>query len=528
MGKNKVATIIVEDYVNVTVAGITPSDASKLVADYAVYTDNYFHKPEYQLGRWDGKFKFFTNGNRTYGVMILEIVEDLKQMGYKIKVDNRRRKFNVNFSKDELPDVDYFKEYGWKLAPHQLKAILSVLETLDGIIKVGTGGGKTLITAVLANLFLNKGLRTIIIVPNKDLIKQTKEAIAEFGINVGAYYGDEKTPERPVVVSTWQSLGRNRKLITSFEALMVDECHGSQANTLFDLLSKEGKNVPIRLGLTGTLPEGECSMLKTHAVLGPVRAVVKSSYLIKEGWLANLNLFMVKYMEHFHEEYEEFKKHAVDESDKNISYNEFKQHKLFPEFQNEKTYLTSNDDRLENIASIINNITEEYGNTFVLVNTIKFGKKLANMLSGDAFFIDSNIKDRKPIYAEFDKSDYLKGVATYSLASTGLDIPRIFNLIMIDGGKSSIKVVQSIGRGLRRAKDKDTVNVFDIHSNTKFSMRHAARRKKIYKKEEYSFIEIKLDDYENNPEKAVQKCLKNVKLVNAEDKKELEEDVFEQ
>jgi superfamily II DNA or RNA helicase len=524
----KVATIIIEDYVNVTVAGITPVDTSTLVKNYAVYTDNYFFSPEYQLGRWDGKFKFFTNGNRTYGIIILEVVEDLKAMGYKIKIDNRRRNFNIQFKDNEKPTVDYFKNYGWELAPHQLKAILSVLDTLDGIIKVGTGGGKTLITAVLADLFLNKNLKTIIIVPNKDLIDQTKKAIAEFGIDVGAYYADEKTADRPVVVSTWQSLAKNKKLITSFDAFMVDECHGSQANTLFNILSKEGSNVPIRIGLTGTLPEGECSLLKTHAVIGPVRAKVKSNYLIKEGWLAKPNLFMVRYMEDFHEEYEEYKKHAVEESDKNISYNEFKQHKLFPEFQNEKTYLTSNEDRLENIASIIDSVTEEYGNTFVLVNTIKFGKKLVKILSGDAFFIDSNIKDRKPIYEEFGNKNSLKGVATYSLASTGLDIPRIFNLILIDGGKSSIKVVQSIGRGLRKAKDKDSVNVFDIHSNTKFSMRHAGRRKKIYKNEKFPFEEIKLYDYQNNQENAVQKCLKKVKLVNSENvKKNLKEGVFE-
>jgi superfamily II DNA or RNA helicase len=520
----KIATIIIEDYVNVTVAGITPADSADLLKDYAVYTDNYFFSPEYQLGRWNGKFNFFTSGNRTYCAFILEIAEELKNRGYKIKVKNNRRNFNIDFDR---VDKNLFEQYGWIIADHQLKAINSVLETKEGIIKVGTGGGKTLITAVLSHTFLNKNLRTIIIVPTKDLIKQTKREIEQFGMDVGAYYADEKTVDRPIVVSTWQSLGLNKKLLTSFDAVMVDECHGSQANTLFNLLSNQGKNIPIRIGLTGTLPDGDCSLMKIFATLGPVRATVKSRFLIDSGWLAELNFLMVRYMEDFTEEWEYFKKHPIEESDKDISYSEFTQHKLFPEYQNEKSFLDNNEDRLENIAYIVNNLTEEYGNTFILVNTIKFGKKLAKMLGDGAFFIDSGIKDRTAIYDEFAVRDGLKGIATYKLASTGLDIPRIFNLICVDGGKSSIKIIQSIGRGLRKAKDKNSVNALDIHSNTKFSMRHARKRKKIYKKEEYHFSEIKLDNYQNNLEKTVQKCLKKVKLMNSNDaKKDLEEDVF--
>lgn len=524
MSKQKVANIIIEDYVFVTIAGITPSDTSHFVNEYAIHTKSYFFSPDFKLGRWDGKFRFFTPGNRTYASLIIEIADDLKKLGYKIKVRNKRPKFDL-----EIPavDKDYFKEYGWELASHQLKAINSVLETHDGIIRVGTGGGKTLITAVLAELYRSHGYRMIIIVPNKDLIKQTRAELKETGIETGAFYGDEKSIERDVVVSTWQSLARNKKILSLFDGFMVDECHGSQANDLFNLLSTVGKNLPIRIGLTGSLPDHDCDLLKVFSVIGPVRATVKSHYLIKSGWLSELNLLMVRFMDDFHEEWEHYKEEiAEEESEKNISYTEFKNKKLFPEYQNEKTYLKKNTDRLEHVAALVNRLTKEYGNSFILVNTIEFGKKLTKLLGENAIFVSSDIKDRSPIYEAFKTENGIKAVATYSLASTGLNIPRIFNLFLVDGGKSSIKVVQSIGRGLRKAEDKDTVNLIDVHSDTKFSMKHARSRKKIYKTEKYDFREIKIPIEDVND--TVQKCLKNVKSFYDERNKEnLREETLE-
>jgi len=520
----KIATLTIEDYVYVTVAGITPSDTTFFVKEYEEFTKNYFFSPEYKLGRWDGKFKFFSPGNRTYASLIIEISEQLKQRGYKIRVNNKRPEFSL-----DIPpvDKDYFKDYGWELAEHQITAINNILETHDGIIKVGTGGGKTLITAVLGTIYKNAGLRILIIEPSKDLIRQTRAELKQTGLETGVFYSDEKNLDEPIVVSTWQSLGKNSKVLASFDGFMVDECHGSQANTLFNNLSQGGKDLPVRIGLTGTLPDHDCDLLKVFSVIGPVRATVPSHVLIKEGWLAQLNLLMVKFVDDFTDEWEHYKKEVAEEpEDKTITYSKFKSNKLFPEYDNEKTYLKKNAERLESIGDIIKVATNEYGNSFILVNTIEFGKKLTKALGERAIFISSTIKDRSPIYEAFDSEDGMIGVATFSLASTGLNVPRIFNMFLIDGGKSSIKVVQSIGRGLRKARDKDTVNLFDIYSDTKFSMRHARKRKNLYKEQKYDYREIKIT-HDEESEKAVQKCLKNVKSFYTDKTHEkLKEDVF--
>ena len=106
---------------------------------------------------------------------------------------------------------------------------------------------------------------------------------------------------------------------------------------------------------------------------------------------------------------------------------------------------------------------------------------------------ETKLKDRKDQYDEISDSDNKVLIATYGVASVGINIPRIFNLILIEPGKSFIRVIQSIGRGIRKAKDKDFVQIWDITSTCKFAKRHLTQRKKFYKEANYPFTIEKLD-----------------------------------
>jgi len=523
----KIATVRLINEVQAAINGVSPRECKELSDEFSFFANNYFFNPEFQLERWDGKTKFFTPGGVTYIEMLPDVLFELKDMGYSIKLKDERKPFDLVVEKI---GKDYFSEYGWTIADHQLKAINAVTENNHkGIIKVGTGGGKTLITAILADLYRNKGKRIIIIVPNKDLIEQTKEEIEQFGIEVGAYYQKEKNLRPAIVVSTWQSLGRNPRILHDFDGFMVDEAHGIKANVLQNLLCGDtGKNMPIRIGLTGTLPDHDTDKLTVFCALGQVVSEVRSEQLISEGWLAKLNLTMLGFKEDFKEEYEQFKNQFKDDPKlKDVAYAEFKRKYLFPEYQNEKSYLIHNSDRMETLALMIQKTTEKYGNSFVLVNSVDFGKKLSKLIGDNAIFISSSIKDRKPIYKSFDESNGIVGIATFNLASTGLNIPRLFNVFVVDGGKSSVRVVQTIGRGLRKAVDKDQVNVIDVYSSVVFSTKHAAKRKKIYKEEKYAFTELKSLKYEEKTdrEKTVQNLLKTIKSLRYDSK--LENEVFD-
>ena len=102
--------------------------------------------------------------------------------------------------------------------------------------------------------------------------------------------------------------------------------------------------------------------------------------------------------------------------------------------------------------------------------------------------------DRKEQYDEMAESSDKVIVATYGVAAVGINIPRIFNLVLLEPGKSFVRVIQSIGRGIRKAEDKDFVQIWDVTSACKFSKRHMAKRKAYYKEANYPFSVEKINN----------------------------------
>jgi superfamily II DNA or RNA helicase len=148
---------------------------------------------------------------------------------------------------------------------------------------------------------------------------------------------------------------------------------------------------------------------------------------------------------------------------------------------------------LDWISDRIKNVSQT-GNTLVLVNRIDTGNKILKRIP-DASFIKGDVKldDRKEQYDEIKTSDNKIIIATYGVASVGINIPRIFNLVLLEPGKSFVRVIQSIGRGIRKAEDKDFVQIWDITSTCKYAKRHLTERKKFYKDAKYPFTVTKVN-----------------------------------
>tara|TARA_B100000123_G_C25438072_1_gene300405 strand:- start:132 stop:563 length:432 start_codon:yes stop_codon:yes gene_type:complete len=128
------------------------------------------------------------------------------------------------------------------------------------------------------------------------------------------------------------------------------------------------------------------------------------------------------------------------------------------------------------------------GNTLVLTGRISNGNLLQELLPGSEFVQGSmKVVDRKETYNDINEATNSITIATYGVAAVGINIPRIFNLVLLEPGKSFVRVIQSIGRGVRIAKDKDFVQIWDVTSRCKFSRRHLTERKKYYKEAEYPF-----------------------------------------
>ena len=161
--------------------------------------------------------------------------------------------------------------------------------------------------------------------------------------------------------------------------------------------------------------------------------------------------------------------------------------KEFSGYPEELKYLVTDADRMTYIGKLIQDISES-GNTLVLVDRIESGEFLTEKLS-DCVFISGRVKtkDRKEEYDEIKTATNKIIVATYGVAAVGINIPRIFNLVLLEPGKSFVRVIQSIGRGIRKADDKDFVQIWDITASTKYAKRHLTERKKFYKDAKYPF-----------------------------------------
>ena len=308
---------------------------------------------------------------------------------------------------------------------------------------------------------------------------QTEEDFINVGLDVGVYYGDRKELNKTHTICTWQSLNildkksknSEHEIITLAEFLdgvqcvMIDEVHMAKADVLKNLLTQNFCNAAIRWGLTGTVPKESYESEIIFSSIGPVVGGIKAYELQEMGILSNLHVNIVQLFD-----LPEFKSYAE-----------------------ELKYLVTNQERMKHIASLIKQVSET-GNTLVLVNRIDTGNFLIENLD-EAVFISGQVKtkDRKEEYKDHAVNDKKITVATYGVAAVGINIPRIFNLVLLEPGKSFVRVIQSIGRGIRKAEDKDFVQIWDVTSTCKYAKRHLTERKKFYKEAKYPFTLEKTD-----------------------------------
>jgi superfamily II DNA or RNA helicase len=169
-------------------------------------------------------------------------------------------------------------------------------------------------------------------------------------------------------------------------------------------------------------------------------------------------------------------------------------HAEFSNYQSELKFLLEEPDRLKTIAQLIAQVNAT-GNTLVLVDRVAAGHALVDLLGDQAVFVSgaTKAKDRQDEYDEVATSTGKIIVATYGVAAVGINLPRIFNLVLVEPGKSFVRVIQSIGRGIRKAEDKDHVQIWDVTSTCKFAKRHLTKRKQFYREANYPFTQEKLE-----------------------------------
>jgi superfamily II DNA or RNA helicase len=476
----KRCTIILKDEVNIKVEGLDLDCRKALVNKFKFDIPGARYLPAVRLGRWDGKISFFHLGGSSYVNLLPEIIPILEQFNYDIELDDQRD-YQTQFKFNKI-DENSYNTHKWGkghplegqnivLRDYQVTIINKFLENPQCLQEVATGAGKTLITAVLSHSCEQHG-RTIVIVPNKSLVSQTEADYQNLGLDVGVYFGDRKEFGKTHTICTWQSLNILLKGSRSHEVditigeflqdvvcVMVDEAHMAKADALKILLTGVMAYIPIRWGLTGTIPKEDFEFVSLRCSIGEVIGRLSASDLQEQGVLANCHVNIIQL----------------------VDYVEYK------DYQSELRYLLETEERLNYIAQLVETIRKS-GNTLVLVDRIAPGEALVDKIK-DSVFVSGGTKtnDRKEQYDDVATMDDKVIVATYGVASVGINIPRIFNLVLLEPGKSFVRVIQSIGRGIRKAEDKDFVQIWDITSTCKFAKRHLTKRKQFYKEANYPF-----------------------------------------
>jgi superfamily II DNA or RNA helicase len=483
----KRCTIQIRDEVNIKLEGIDLDVRKALVNAFKYDVPYARYLPAVRLGRWDGKVSYFQLGGSTYTNLLPEIMPILERYNYDIELDDQRE-YSTTFEFAQVTEQTFAHKTWPKghpaegqpilLRDYQVEIVNNFLTNPQCIQEVATGAGKTIMTAALSASIEPYG-RSIVIVPNKSLVTQTEKDYVNLGLDVGVYFGDRKEHGRTHTICTWQSLNvllKNTKagigeatiqdFIEDVVCVMVDEVHMAKADALKTLLTSVMARVPIRWGLTGTVPKEKFESQALLVSLGPVISKLSANELQQQGVLAQCHVNIVQLQDH------------VEYSD----------------YQSELKYLLEESGRLDAMAELIRHVNET-GNTLVLVDRTECGRQLVARLGDKSVFVSGATKGtkRQEEYDEVADSVDKIIVATYGVAAVGINIPRIFNLVLVEPGKSFVRVIQSIGRGIRKAEDKDHVQIWDITSTCKFAKRHLTKRKQFYKEANYPFTQEKLE-----------------------------------
>lgn len=489
----KTTTLVLQDEVNCRFLNLDPDTRRKVVSALS-FTPGYArHTPAFKMGRWDGKISYATVGGGTFINLLDRVIPVVRDAGYAIELEDRRVPFPVEF---EPVEEDYLSYATWPeghrlegepimLLDHQVRAINTYLTNPQSMMSISTSAGKTIITAALAKKVEDAvpGGRTLTIVPNKSLVGQTEEDFKLVGLDTGVFFGDRKEWGHQHIIATWQSLSvfakKNRQkrievdrgfldFLKGIVAVVVDEAHSAKGIELRNLLSDTNgaANVPLRWGMTGSIPDEEYEFFAILGVIGPVMGEITAKELQDKEILSSCHIHIKQ----------------TDDS-------KFK----FKDYHEAHNFLVRDELRLQWIADYCREL-QKTGNVLILHEKIDTGDLLKEFIPGIEI-VDggTSLKKRKEKYKAFNDETKIICAATYGVAAVGINIPSLHHIVLIEPGKSVVRVIQSVGRGLRRTKIKLHVDVHDLCSTNSFSNRHMKARCKQYEKAQYPFTIEKIN-----------------------------------
>lgn len=465
---------------------------------FAFYAKNYRHMPKFKMGIWDGKIRLL---NITTHMMHSGLIHEV----IKYALDND---LSLDIDPDfDLPDVNYvpavdleslFKSFNLPFTAHdyQVEAIEMILKHRKRLVLSPTSSGKSLIIygairALMADTAA-PAPKILLVVPTTSLVEQMVGDFKDYSENNDfdsdsmchmIYSGKEKRNDKPITVTTWQSVYKKRKdWFKNFDAVFVDEAHLASAESITAIMDKCEK-AKIRVGLTGTIEDTQTHKMTLIGLFGRIWETITTKQLMDKGLVSKLKIKGVIF------------NHSDTEKQQVTGF----------DYVNEIDHIVTDDRKNRFIAKLA---LSQSGNTLVLFNLVEGHGiplfKLINKLNTKGktvFFVsgDTPVKERERIRAHTESHDGVIIVASYGTFSTGINIKNLDAAIFAHPFKAKIKILQSIGRVLRIGKSGkallyDLASDFRWKSKTNHTMKHFKDRLKLYEaqKFDYSISVVKL------------------------------------
>lgn len=438
--------------------------------------------PHMRNKHWDGKIRLLsTHTGEVYAGLLDRVVAKLKRYDYEYTFKDSKY-YGLPFEVNEEICPEGVADYMKSICSHdpydyQIDAVYECLRYNRKLILSPTASGKSLMIYSIIRYYIAKNKKILIVFPTTGLVRQMFNDFKDYGWDADEYChliysGKEKHTNMPVTLSTWQSLYTlPKKYFESFDCVIVDEAHGAKSKSLIDIM-KKCHNAKYRFGFTGTLSGSNTHEWVVCGLFGPQYKTIGTSEMIEKGRASQLDINCL------------LLKHKPQK---------------FDTYEDEIQFIITNEKRnkfVRNLALSLN------GNTLVLFSRVEtHGQILFDLINNrkeegrKVFFVHGGVDtdEREAIRQITENENNAIIVASYGVFSTGISIKRLHNIVFASPSKSRIRNLQSIGRVLRKGKNKDKATLYDIADDTtynskkNYTLNHFIERIKIYVEEDFNY-----------------------------------------
>jgi len=438
--------------------------------------------PQYRSKYWDGFVHLFNmKTKRIYVGLLDKLIAFCINRGYSYQfVENKF--YGLPFEVNDMISLEGVKDYmksitTLKPRDYQIDAVYDALRYNRKLLISPTASGKSFMIYTIVRYFVGRNKKILLVVPTTSLVEQMYKDFQDYGWDAEnhchrIYSGREKVNTNEVTITTWQSIyNLERSFFEDYDVIIGDEAHLFKSKSLVSIMDKL-HHAKYRYGFTGTLDGTQTHKWVLEGLFGPSYKVTQTKKLIDEGHLATLDIqcLVLKYKSRKFENYEDEIQHLISHEKRN---------------------------------NFIKNLSIDLkGNTLILFSRVEaHGKVLYENINSavstdrKVFFIHGGVdaEDRELVREITERENGAIIVASYGTFSTGINIKNLHNVIFASPSKSRVRNLQSIGRVLRKGKDKvkarlyDIADDFTIGSRKNYTLNHFIERVKIYVQEQFNY-----------------------------------------